>query len=236
MSASIRRAWSRRWLLIGLVGLAGWALLLMPAPTRQGVDFTVSVHRLPLYLKALGFVDRHYQYHHLARQITAGVSSDRDRALAVFTWTRQHIHPTPPELPVIDDHIWHIIIRGYGEDDQMADVFTTLATYAGVPAFWDVVEVKHRGRLVLSFAQIDTRWVVFDVAHGTVFADAEGRFFEVEELLAHPESFHVPAMLRARKQMPLPRLVFEIKRACRLIADREPSAPAARLAHAGVGR
>ncbi|MBI4322995.1 MAG: transglutaminase domain-containing protein [Candidatus Omnitrophica bacterium] len=246
-----RRSWRSpawRWGALGVGGALGWSLLMMPMTTRQGVDFAVSEHRIPLYLKGLSFLDRHYQSRDLARQVTSGVSSDRDRVLTIFAWTRRSIRPTPPQLPVVDDHIWHIIVRGYGEDDQMADVFTTLATYAGVPAFWDVAKIEDQGRLVLSFAKVDDRWAMFDVAHGLVFADAGGRFFEVQELLARPElvdavagalatsgipyrtylaqlgSFQVPAMLRAHKQMPLRRLGYEAKLRLHLLEDAEARA------------
>lgn len=55
-------------------------------------------------------------------------------------WTRQHIHPTSSGLPDMDDHILHMIIRGYGKQDQTVDALTTLATYTGLPAFWRLVK------------------------------------------------------------------------------------------------
>jgi hypothetical protein len=179
------------------------------------------------------------QYRFLARDLIKGRSSDRDKVLALFAWTREHIRPTPPGFPVVDDHILHIIIRGYGQDDQMADVFTTLTVYAGIPSFWRVVKVTDgdvRGRVILSFARVGGRWAVFDVARGFVMADASGRLLDVGELTTHPalvqtmvgveapagipyrryverlQAFQVPAVLRTQKQMPLPRLAFETRR------------------------
>ncbi len=125
----------------------------------------------------------------------------------------------------------------------MADVFTTLATYAGLPAFWCIVEMDLGGRLVLSFVKVDGRWTMCDVANGLTFLDEHGRFAEVSELLAHPaliratagtrapggipyqqyvaqlQPFEVPSMLRAQKQMPLARLVYEVKRRLSLVND-----------------
>ena len=180
----LRRARGRLILLV--LGLLVVGVLSVPVRTRQGVDFSVSVRSIPLYVKVLGFIDRHVQHELLAREITRGVSTDEARALKVFEWTREHIQPTPPGLPVVDDHILHIIIRGYGEDDQMADVFTTLATYAGVPAFWQTVKLPD-GRLVVSFAKVERRWTMFDVAHGLIFRDAQGRLASLEQLVAQPE-------------------------------------------------
>lgn len=221
--------------LVAALALAGlWGMASSPATTRQGVDFQVSAKPIPLYVKAVDFLHRHSHYRLLAEEITGGLPSDRERVLAVFEWTRQHIRDTPKGWPVVDDHVLDIIIRGHGLDDQMADVFTTLATYAGVPAFW------WPGSVVLSFARVDGRWRMFDVANGVVFTDAQGRLADVHELLAQPSlidaaaggltaggqlyaeyarkrlgSFEVPAVLRAEQQMPLPRLACEIRGAAR---------------------
>ena len=224
---------------IAVVGLAVTATGIVTAPTtvRQGFNYTVSVQSLPRYIKAWDFLDRHFHYRLLATQITQGLRSDEERALAVYTWTRTHIRPTPRDWSVVDDHILHIIIRGHGVSDQMADVFTTLSTYGGVPAFWIVAKPKgHRGYLVVSFAKVEGRWVVFDVAHGFVFRDHQGRLAALETLVADPQlvrsvagdfkaggiayeayltgamPLEVPRPLRAELQMPWPRCWYEAKR------------------------
>jgi len=222
-------------MLIGVsAGAALCAALSVPMSTRQGVNFTVSTRTVPFYVKAIDFLHRHYRYQALAEMITRGRRSDRDRVLAVFDWTRRNIRPTPRGWPIVDDHILDIIVRGYGVDDQMADVFTTLSTYGGVPAFWKMVTVPERETtLILSFARVDGVWVTFDVAHGLIFTDVHGRLIDTPTLAHNPAAaqaiagelqpggipygryleqlrvFEVPKMLRARKQMPLPRLIYE---------------------------
>ncbi|MBI2495554.1 MAG: transglutaminase domain-containing protein [Candidatus Omnitrophica bacterium] len=212
-----------------------WALTI-PAFTRQGINFQVSTHQVPLYVKAVDFLHRHYQYGLLAHEITHGLPTDHERALAVFAWTRQRIRPTPDGWPVMDDHILHIIIRGHGLEDQMADVFTTLCTYAGVPAFWYIVKLPAAKRnLILSFARVDGRWAVFDVGNGFVFTDRSGTLASKEELAADPElvrltagefqygggpyaryfsnlaSLKAPRTLRAELQMPWRRFWHEVR-------------------------
>lgn len=203
----------------------------LPMSTHQGVNFRVSTQQIPFYVKALDFLHRHYQYEGLARDITWGLTSDLERVQAVFQWTRTHIQPTPPGWTVVDDHILNIIIRGHGLSDQMADVFATLSTYAGVPAFWrDIRSPDLSSVLILSFAKINGQWAVLDVARGIIFTDAQGRWVGVDQLLQDPallrevmkeevqdgipywrylevlRPFHVPEPLRARAQMPWPRL------------------------------
>lgn len=224
---------------VGLAGVAVWGLQ-ATAVTRQGVNFSVASHAIPRHVKILDFVQRDAHYRLLARQITEGLTSDHDRALAVYEWTRRNIRANPRDLPVVDDHILHIIIRGYGMDDQQADVFCTLATYAGVPAFWRFIrgDSEQLG-LVLSFAKVDGAWRVFDVARGVVFRDPHGRLMDIDTLLATPtltdavahhapsgmsyaaylerlQPFTVPATLRAEQQMPWRRILYEARQALRL--------------------
>lgn len=171
---------------LSLLAVAG--VLLAPATTKQGFNFVVSTHQVPAYVKALDFVSRDRHYALLAKEITGSLRSDREKALAVFGWTREHIHPTPAGWPVTDDHIWHIIVRGHGVQDQVADVFTTLLTYAGVPAFWQSRRLSEQSNgVILSFAKVDGRWAVFDVWHGLVFTTASGELASREALAADPQ-------------------------------------------------
>lgn len=203
----------------------------VPVTTRQGVNFEVSKHRLPLYVKSFEFLDRHAQYRQLASEITARATSDETRALAVFDWTARRIQPAPGGWPVIDDHILNIIIRGYGTSDQRADVFATLATYAGVPAFWQKVNGPGaREGVIFTFVRLDGRWAVMDVADGFVFRNTGGGFATPDDcaadgvvipaaaqsltvgstpythILKQVRMPAVPRPLRAELQMPLPRL------------------------------
>lgn len=223
--------------LVGIGGGIVWGLTL-PMSTRQGINFHVSTRHVPFYVKAIDFLHRHYQYERLARDITGGLTSDRERVQAVFQWTRTHIQPTPPGWTVVDDHILNIIIRGHGLSDQMADVFATLSTYAGVPAFWRDIRSPDLGSvLILSFAKVDGQWVVLDVARGIIFTDPQGRWVGVDQLLQDPillrdimkeeaqegipywrylevlRPFHVPEPLRAQQQMPWPRLWSSVRQA-----------------------
>lgn len=200
--------------------LAGalWGVMAWPSTTRQGVNFEVTERRIPLIIKGMNFLARDYEYRRLAAEVTRGRSTDALKADALFRWTREHIRLTPPGWPVVDDHITHIIIRGYGGPDQIADVFSVLTTYAGIPSFWRVVRVPEARHVVLCFVKIQGRWTVWDVTGGGAFRDAENRLIAVERLAENPSwsplaGFKVPETLRAQKQMPGPRLWFEIRRA-----------------------
>ena len=229
-----RRIYLRLAAVAAVVGVIGAANL--EVTTKQGLNFEVSTHRLPLYLKAVQFIERSAEYQQIAAEVTAGATSDADRVLKVFDWTRRRLRPTPEGWPIVDDHVLNIIIRGHGVNDQYADVFATIATYGGIPAFWSKVPLD-RGRpgVILSFALIDDRWRVFDAANGVVFRTPAGDLATLPDIAAHPDTIPptvgaidvhgvsyadivsgasmppVPDPLRAELQMPSLRLWHEMK-------------------------
>jgi hypothetical protein len=197
------------------------------------VNYEVTPHSLPLYAKALDFLDRDVNYRRLAADVTSGATTDEARLRAVFDWTRAQVRDTPSGFPVIDDHIWHIIVRGYGENDQKADVFTTLLTYAGVRAYW--ILIGPRPELVLSLVRVDGSWHPVDVAGGVVFRTAQGGLATVEDLALDrglaarqgPPQYHglpyaryfegfqapvAPDLTHAEMQMIWPRAWLSVKR------------------------
>lgn len=225
----------RLWAVSIASGAALTAVAFVPTTTRLGVDYEVTAYTLPLYAKALDFIQRDSSYVRLVSRIVNPDAPPESRVLTVFEWTRKNIRDTPAGFPVVDDHISHIIIRGYGEDDQKADVFTTLITYAGVPAYWSWIGTAP-STLILSFAWIDKHWRVFDVQNGIAFRNRRGALASVEELAADPgliasvaanrqhqsrpytsyfEAFHLPPppdLLRAEEQMLWPRALYRVRR------------------------
>lgn len=232
--AKPRKRWHRWALSVGF-GVGVVAVAFVPTETRQGLNYEVSSRTLPLYAKALDFVQRDSSYSRLVEQIVSPDASPEARALTLFQWTRANIRDTPAGFPVVDDHVSHIIIRGYGADDQKADVFTTLATYAGVPSYWTYIG-SEPALLILSFVWLDRRWRVFDVENGLIFRTRTGGLASVEDVAGDPsvlqltapgreyesrpyssyfEDFHPPTppgLLRAESQMLWPRAFYRVKR------------------------
>jgi hypothetical protein len=159
------------------------ALFNIETTTRQGINFEVSVIKIPLYLKVLDFFDRHYNYQNLVRKIINPSDSREERVIKIFCWTYNNIKRVPAGYPVVDDHVWHIIVRGYGLSDQSQDVFTTLCNYAGIDAFFESIYTKD-GALVkpLSFVRLDRGWRVFDVYEGVYFKNKHGGLASIEEI------------------------------------------------------
>jgi len=150
--------------------------------TKQGVNYHVSEIELPLYLKVLNFYDRHFNYKWLAKRITNNLETKEEKVFRLFQWTHETIRPQPESLPVMDDHVWNIYVRGYGVSDNFHDLFTTLCNYIGVDSFFLWLEVKENRNLPMSFVRLDRGWVIFDPYKGVYFFNNNGEWATVEDI------------------------------------------------------
>jgi hypothetical protein len=164
------------------VFLAG-LLLNLKVTSRQGVNCEVRTVRQPLYIKIMDFYLRHYHYQETAKEITKGVSSPQEKVFRIFRWVHENIRPVPEGFPVIDDHAWHIIIRGCGTNDQASDVFSTLCNYSGQPATFSFLRNNNRTvQITLSYVRLDNAWRVFDPCRGVYFQNRAGGLASIPEL------------------------------------------------------
>jgi hypothetical protein len=230
----VRRVIMRRTTL--WLGAAALMLTVACWPTTRsvGTNFVVTQQQLPLWVKAMEFIDRDINLERTADAVLAGVAGDEAKVRAALAWTIANVKPAPPGLAVVDDHIWNIVVRGYGTTDQQADVFTTLLSYSGVPAFWTMVG-REPDEIPISYAKVGGRWCMVDVRRDIIFRTASGTLVaasdaeqdpailqaavatqpDAEAYLLHFAGFHAPPPpdeLRADMQRPLRRLSFEMRR------------------------
>jgi hypothetical protein len=160
----------------------------IPLETKQGIDDSLLVWRVPLCVKATGFYLRHLQLRQMLAEAAGGEMDPERRILKLLAWTRARVQPQPPGVPVVDDHISHIVRRRYGTDGQMAEVFTTLAFYDGHDARWVHTAPRGAGQpIVLAFVAARQGWWVFDVTNGGWFETPAGRIATMAEF-QRPES------------------------------------------------
>jgi len=155
--------------------------------TRQGINDKVTAIKIPLYLKVHNFFNRHMNYHWTVNQIINGKMTDQQKAEAIFVWTVQHVMQQPPQLPVIDDHPWHIIVRGYGQVDQMTDVFAVLSNYAGLKSFilkCESVDDSNPGCITLGAVFFDGTWHLCDLYNQKIFLNDQNKWASTSELAA----------------------------------------------------
>lgn len=204
--------------------------------TKQGVNYKIHTLRIPLYLKILDFLDRNYNYKELVDRMINKDDNDEVRIMKIFNWTYQNIRKQPESMPVMDDHVWYTIIRGYGGGEQSSDVFTTLCHYAGLNAFYSWISDRaHTHKIVLSFVKTNGRWVILDQYHGVYFRNKEGGLANIEEIkngnytiegilaktaldfdyreyLVNLPNIEDMGSSRGGIQSPLKRFIFEIKK------------------------
>ena len=181
--------WGFRWVGVAVACIAA-ALVIAnwPVATRFGLNYQPSSKRIPLYEKVINFLSRDLQTRRLAKEIVGGASTDEEKLLKTFSWVTEHVRPTPPGFPVVDDHILHTIIRGYGADDQRAEAFVVLTGYAGLRG--SVVRLEPPGHpnvfMYVAVVASGAHTYVFDVTNRVIFRDERGRLADIDALLSNP--------------------------------------------------
>ena len=192
----------------------------IPVKTLQGIEGKVFIRKIPLYVKLCGFLYRDHQYKYLSRRITDNIEGDIDKVMAMYNWTIANIRRCPKGFLNFDDHIWNIVVRGYGSGDQKADVFTTLASYAGYEAYWAKLDTDTvREKIILSFVKIGDDWHIFDVHEKKYFISSEDLMQPTpygptysEYLNSMDKAKFEKGMQRPRNQKIIPRIVNEFKK------------------------
>lgn len=205
----------RRRILISVAAIVAVTIIAQwPVTTRFGVNYAWSSKRIPLYEKAINFISRDLQVRRLTQEITVGATTEEDKLLQIFSWVSANVRPVPDGLTVVDDHPLHILIRGYGADDQRVEAFTLLAGYAGFHA----VSVKllppgARRNLLLALVRTGGRTLAFDVAHGVQFRNEQGQLADVSELLERPALIQRAAPGLVIHNVPYEQYVLEFRHA-----------------------
>lgn len=171
----------------------------LPSESYEATDGIIKVHRMPLWEKMARFYLRHVELERMAREAAGGETDPQRRVLKLMNWTRETVRPVPAGLPSIDDHISHVVLRRYGDDGQLAEVFTSLTTYMGHFGRWSWHAPPGAKRsVVLSFVESDSGWWVFDVRNGGWFETEQGAIATIEDF-KHPEKLtrrgHAPEVL-----------------------------------------
>lgn len=179
---NLRRAAGGLFLVAAAIGIAQW-----PVVTRFGVNYQTYSKQIPLAEKGIQFLDRHLQTRRLAKEITQGIAGDEEKLLKIFSWVMQNVQPVPAGLPVVDDHLFNVVIRGYGASDQRTEVFALLASYCGFPAAAVCLEDPASARCIdIAFVRLGDKMLLFDVANGLLFQDETGRLLTREDLVGNP--------------------------------------------------
>ncbi|MCM8790640.1 MAG: hypothetical protein NC938_02960 [Candidatus Omnitrophica bacterium] len=223
----------KRLLLAAFIIAAAMIILNWPLTYRVGVDGVVSEKKIPLYAKACGFLYRDWMYKDIVRSIVNDKMSDEEKALAIMRWTTENIKgKVPVGLKTVDDHPLNIIIRQYGQEDQLEDVFTILCSYTGVyGGMYKCYNDDKSKFIILSFVNTKTgQWLIFDVSKNKYFLNDKGGVASVSDYLEGKiilsdedkamygdyfddiRNIDFSSMTRASEQMPIRRVMVEMRK------------------------
>ena len=216
-------------LLAALLMVANW-----PVSTSAGYNYVVTTRRLTLLEKAIWFIDRDLQMQRIKTDIAGTQGTPEERLVRMYEWVSTQIHPVPPGMPIIDDHVSYIFVRRYGADDQRAEALAALASYDGMPstALGLAKAPKMRG-VVVTIVRVGGRLLIFDVNNHVAFRRQSGELATLDDLkrdaslieragnglridgVPYHEHFQhlrdtTPTFLRMEDQRPWPRLKHEL--------------------------
>src|SRR5688572_9967686 len=96
----------RRAALVGSVAVLLLMIACWPTSRFVGVNHIVSRQTLPLWVKAVDFIDRDLNLARTAHAVLGDTAGDDAKAAAALAWTRANIRNTPGGMPFVDDHVW----------------------------------------------------------------------------------------------------------------------------------
>ncbi|MBF0361748.1 MAG: hypothetical protein HQK49_12095 [Oligoflexia bacterium] len=173
-------------ILIGTIICIFLLILNIPTTVKYGVNYQLSSYQIPLYLKTLNFFYRHYNYKFLVRRIINEKSTSQAQVKNILNWTYQNIRPVPKGFPIKDDHLWNVIISGYGAKDQISDVFATLCNYAGFRAFYtlnpDGIYNHTKDNPYPTYVEISNEWHIFNPNQGIEISISENDRKKLEKI------------------------------------------------------
>lgn len=215
-----------------LIALAAMVIWNYPLTYHVGIDGVVIEQKIPLYAKACGYLYRDWMYRDIVRGIVGVEKDPVKNALAIMKWVNNNIIRGVPEgIKTVDDHPLNIIIRSYGSDDQLQDIFTILCSYAGMKAgMAKCFNSDKTSFMVFSLVRSGGRWLIFDAIENKRFLNKEGGIASVEdyargdlvisggdkerygEFLDYLKHIDTSSFTRAEEQMPLKRIPAGIKK------------------------
>ncbi len=207
-----------------IIGVSLLCITLITALTRKvtysyGINYNVFQKEIPLYVKLMEFICRDYHYQDIVLSIVGDEKDPHKIIDRLYHYIRENVKINK-ELPIVDDHPYHILVRGYGVEDQFEDIFTILCNYAGLPAYYQQVKLNYQTDIIqyCSFVKIDTEWTLVSVYHDLVFKDRDNRYLPIHEIkhqwheLAEAKIEIRPNFVRYKGQSLFSRITMELNK------------------------
>ncbi len=160
-----------------------YLLLNIKATTKYGINYKVYTKKIPFYIKLIEYIDRYYHYKEIIKEIVTPQMTNYQKTKAILEYIQKNLHHQPPNLPVIDDHPYHILLRHYGTQDQFEDIFTILCNFADIPAFYLRQKITLDSLTInyISFVKVNKKWTIISAYYNKTFENNK-KFIEFDSL------------------------------------------------------
>jgi len=152
---------------------------------KISINYEVSVYKIPIYLKLLDFMNRHYNYKHLVNNINSNNSTDEDKIINTTNWVISNIKKINlnQDIDIVDHHPITIVERRLGIDEQFSDILSVLLVYSDIDSFFKFVKlVNVEAYYPLTFFKIYNYWSIADPQNGIFFLDEKNNFINIDNL------------------------------------------------------
>lgn len=173
--------------LLILSSLVIFFVLIMRVETerRISINYEVSEYKIPIYLKLLDFMNRHYNYKHLAKNINNKNSTDKDKIINSTNWVIANIEKINlnQNIDIVDHHPITIVERRLGIDEQFSDILSVLLVYSNIDSFFKIIKLDNVDSYYpLTFFKIYNYWSIVDPQNGIFFLDENNNFINIDNL------------------------------------------------------
>ena len=152
---------------------------------KISINYEVWVYKIPVYLKLLDFMNRHYNYKHLADNINNKNSTDKDKIINTTNWVISNIKKINlnQDIDIVDHHPLTIVERRLGIDEQFSDILSVLLVYSNIDSFFTLIKLDNVDDYYpLTFFKIYDYWSIVDPQNGIFFLDEKNNFINIDNL------------------------------------------------------
>lgn len=165
---------------ISLFFLAIFLLILVilnKETTRKiAINYNKFEYEIPVYLGIFDFLNRHYNYKNLVKQININQKNNESSILNTAKWVNQNIQKIQEGVDLVDSDPLTIVKRRLGEKYQFSDILCVLLVYLNIDSYFLNTSDP------LTLFKVNNYWSVLDPYYGIYFINEKGNFASIEEL------------------------------------------------------
>jgi len=141
------------------------------------VNNNVIEYKIPLYLKILNFLNRHYNYKYIVKGINDKKQNKEEIVINISKWVHQNIKKIPIGVDYIDSDPLSTATRRLGQQYQFSELLSVFMIYSNIDSYFFNNHIHQ-----LTFFKINNYWSVIDPYYGIYFINENETFASIEDL------------------------------------------------------